>query len=112
VPGAEQRSAIDLDLASSLTFNCLGAIGAGETLDVTDYRWNVSPGYALRFLGDLTANADFLSLLSRTTVNGSQAGFRFDGAYTDVFATPELSTFALIGLGGVLLLAARRRIRA
>jgi hypothetical protein len=75
-----------------------GAVGAGDALTVTNYSFSVSPDYIFRFLGDLTANANFLALVGDTTVNGSAVSYRFDGTYTDVI-TPEPSTFALIGFG-------------
>jgi len=102
-------SAIDLG-DSSLTFDALGNVVAGTTLSVTDYLAATSPGYALRFLGDLTGNAAFLALLGGTTVDGAAAEARFDGVYTDVTAVPEPANAALLLAGlGLLGVAARRR---
>jgi len=100
-------STIDLE-STSLTFACLGAVGAGDTLTVMNYSFSVSPNYIFRFLGDLTGNSAFLNLVGDTTVNGSAVSYIFDGTYTDV-VTPEPSTLALIGLGAGLLFLRRRR---
>ena len=105
-------SSIDLGF-SSLTFGALGSVTAGKTLTVTDYSATASPGYALRFLGDYTGNADFLSLVSGLSIDGGAASYRFDGSYTDVSgmavaAVPEPETWALL-LGGLALVGAARR---
>ena len=105
-------SAIDLG-DSSLTFDALGAVVAGKTLSVDDWLASTSPGYALRFLGDLTGNAAFLALMGDTTVDGAGAAYRFDGVYTDVTAVPEPANAALLLAGlGLLGAAARRRAQA
>ena len=105
-------SVIDLG-DSSLTFDALGGVVAGTTLSVTDYLAATSPGYALRFLGDLTGNAAFLALLGGTTVDGAAAQARFDGVYTDITAVPEPANVALLLAGlGLLGTAARRRRQA
>ncbi len=101
-------SNIDLG-GSSLTFACLGTIASGDDLTVDGYL-GADPGtYAFRLAGDYTANADFLRLMGDTTVNGQNARYAFDGTYTDVFVTPEPSTFALIGAAGMLAALWRRR---
>ncbi len=107
------NSVIDLDL-TSLTFNALGTIATGTTLTILDYQDAISPDYAFRFLGDLTLNTDFLSLTSKTTIDGLAVKFTFDGTYTDVVpvdvaSVQEPPTFAIIVLGGLLLLAFRRK---
>ncbi len=104
-------SAIDLG-DSSLTIDALGAVVAGKTLTVTDYLSSVSPGYALRFLGDLTDNAAFLALMAGTTIDHLAASVRFDGTYTDVTAVPEPGNLALLLAGAGLLGVAARRRRA
>ncbi len=111
-------SFIDLGV-SSLTFNGLGAVVTGKTLTITDSLSTISPEYAIRFLGDLTGDADFLALISGTRIDGSAAGFRFDGTYTDVAAfavaaVPEPQTWALLvaGLALVATASGRRRGRA
>jgi autotransporter-associated beta strand protein len=101
-------STIDLG-GSSLTFGCLGTIASGDALTVNGYVGDDPATYAFRFVGDDTANADFLRLMGDTTVNGQNARFAFDGAYTDVFVTPEPSTFALFGAAGMLVAVLRRR---
>ncbi len=103
-------SAIDLG-GSSLTLAALGAVGGD--LSVTDWLASTSPSYALRFLGDLTGNAAFLSLMSDTTIDHLAATYRFDGVYTDVTAVPEPASVALLLAGlGLLGIAARRRTPA
>ena len=107
-----QDSAIDLG-GSSLTIDALGNVVAGRTLAVTDWLASTSPTYALRFLGDLTANAAFLALMSDTTVDGLGARVRFDGVYTDVTAVPEPANVALLLAGlGLVGVSARRRKQA
>ncbi len=102
-------SAIDLG-DSSLTFDALGTLVAGKTLTVTDYLSSASPGYALRFLGDLTDNAAFLALMAGTAIDHLAASYRFDGAYTDVTAVPEPGNIALLLAGvGLLGAVAKRR---
>lgn len=44
-----------------------------------------------------------------TTLDGQNARYAFDGTYTDVFVTPEPSTFALFGAAGMLAVLRRRR---
>ena len=102
-------SAIDLG-GSSITIDALGNVVAGQSLSVTDWLVSSSPTYALRFLGDLTHDAQFLALLGETTVDGLAASVRFDGTYTDVTAVPEPANVALLLAGlGLLGVAARRR---
>ncbi len=104
----DDNSVIDLNFAASLTFNGLGTILAGKTLTVSEFSGAISPLYAFRFLGDLTSNADFLTLIGETTINGGAATFSYDGAFTDVVAVPEPAT---VGFGIALMGAAffRRR---
>ena len=101
-------SVVDLD-SSRLTFGCLGTIASGKSLTVDDYLGDGPTTYAFRLLGDFTANADFLNLIDETTLDGTNASYVFDGAYTDVYLTPEPASFALFGLGLTALLVARRR---
>jgi len=101
-------SIIDLD-PTSLTFLDLGAVALGETLSITDYDFGTSPNYAIRFLGNLTADADFLNLVGATTVNGLAAQSDFDGAFTNITPVPEPGA-AVFGIAlGALALARRRR---
>src|SRR5262249_45370151 len=103
-------SIIDLD-PTSLTFNGLGTIAIGKTLTILNYDPLVSPGYAIRFLGDFTASAAFLGLMGNTTVNGLATRFNFDGIFTDVRAVPEPSSLVLCGCGVLSFwLVARRRL--
>lgn len=101
-------SAIDLG-ASSLTFDALGADASGR-LAVSDWLASTSPSFALRFLGDLTHDAEFLALMGDTTIDGLAASYAFDGRYTDVTAVPEPANVALLLAGlGLLGATARRR---
>jgi autotransporter-associated beta strand protein len=100
-------SSIDLN-GSSLTFDCLGTIAA-DNLSVVNYLGVGPTEYAFRLLGDYRANADFLDLIGETTLDGQSAKYAFDGTYTDVFLTPEPSTFALLGVAGLLAAALCRR---
>lgn len=102
------NSTLALD-SSSLSFGCLGAVAAGKTLAIQGYSDSVSPTYAIRFAGNLSANSSFLSLIGNTTVNGNAAVFSFDGSFTDVVAAPEPSTLGLAGLCLLLVPALRRR---
>lgn len=103
------NSAIDLNFTTSLTFMGLGNLSGNFTLTVMDYLNSISPNYAFRVLGDVTGNASFLSLLGRTTINGTSVTYLFDGTYTNVAPVPEPSTFGLLALGGLAALAYRRK---
>ena len=104
-------SAIDLG-ASSITFDALGNVVTGK-LAVTDWLVSASPAYALRFLGDVTHDTGFLTLMGDTTIDGLAVRYRFDGHYTDVTAVPEPANVALLLAGlGLLGATARRRARA
>lgn len=103
----EDSSFIDLDGSSSLTFLSLGTYALGETLSIVNYSEGASPDYAIRFLGNLTADSGFLSLIGATNINGGAADYLFDGTYTNVglAAIPEPSTIGfglvLLGLAGI-----------
>ena len=102
------NSILDLGNGTSLTFNGFDSYVAGKTLAVLEYDSGVSADWAIRFLGDLTGNADFLALMAETTVDGVAAQYSFSGGYTNV--VPESSVFGII-VGGVSFLALRRRRR-
>lgn len=106
----DANSAIDLG-GSSLTFNALGSVLAGRTLTLFDYVVSLSPDYAIRILGDVTTDGNFLALIAGLTINGAAAGFRFDGTYTDVSPVPLPPSVALLlaGLGCMGMLYQRRR---
>lgn len=81
------NSSIDLD-SSALTFNGMGEVSADAMLTLLDYSNATSNNYAFRLLGDDTANAFFLTLMSHTTINGLATTYHFDGTYTNVEAVP------------------------
>ena len=95
---------------SSLSFNALGDVGSGALLTLLGWSEGTSPDYAIRFFGDLSANADFLALLGRTRINGLAAGFDFDGLYTNLRPVPLPAAVWLLlsALGGLSVLRRRR----
>lgn len=101
----QDNSSIALNF-SKITFSGLGTVAQGKTLTVLDG----SSDYAFRVYGDLSNNADFQALVSKTTVNGVAATMRFDGVYTDVSAVPEPESLAMLLAGmGLVVGAVRRR---
>lgn len=104
-------STLDLDLVTSLTFDTLGAYAAGETLTILDYSQAVSPGYAIRFLGDYTLDGTFQALVAATTINGQAASLYFDSGYTNVTlaAVPVPAAAWLLGSGLAAFGVVRRR---
>ena len=105
------NSTIDLN-STSMTFNCVGAIGAGKTLTVTNYLDTVSPDYAFRFAGNWSTSSSFLALIGDTMIDGEHARFLYDGAFTNVLPTPEPSTlgiFTWCGIAGIALRLRQRR---
>ena len=104
------NSAIDLG-GSSLTFNALGSVIAGRALTLFDYVVSLSPDYAIRILGDVSTDGNFLALIAGLTINGVGASYRFDGTYTDISPVPLPPSAALFlaGLGCIGLLFHRRR---
>ncbi|OQX14294.1 MAG: PEP-CTERM sorting domain-containing protein [Desulfobulbaceae bacterium A2] len=104
------NSTIDLN-ATALTFNGLGIIGKGLNLSLMDFLGTPSLDYAFRLAGDYSTDADFLRLMSGTTINGGAVAFSFDGSYTEVSGAPvpEPATFAMMITGLSLMTAMVRR---
>ncbi|MDD3352822.1 hypothetical protein [Zoogloea sp.] len=97
---------------SSLGFLGLGTIDGIHTLTL---RQDDTTADALRFLGDLSSNADFLNLIGDTTINGGGARYWFDGQYTRIAAAtvsePASHALMLTGLGLLGLITRRRQRR-
>lgn len=106
------NSTLDLNNSTSLSFTSVGSVGGGLTLSVLDFYVAASPDYAFRFLGDLSGNSTFLSLIGATTVNGLAAAFNFDGSYTNVAPVPLPAAWLLLMSGLGLFGAAGRRRKA
>ncbi len=104
------NSAIDLG-GSSLTFNALGSGVAGRALTLFDYVVSLSPDYAIRILGDVSTDGNFLALIAGLTINGVGASYHFDGTYTDIspVSLPPSVALLLAGLDCMGLLLQRRR---
>lgn len=94
---------------SSLTFNSLGSIIAGRTLTLFDYVVSLSPDYAIRILGDVSTDGNFLALIAGLTINGLAASYRFDGTYTDIAPVPLPPSVALFLAGLVWMAMVLRR---
>lgn len=108
----EDTSVIDLGFTTTLTFNDLGTVVAGKALAIEHYLAALSADYAIRFLGDLSTDLDFLALIGATTINGHTAGYWFDGQYTLVQQVPEPASLALLALAAAACTAVRRRGRS
>lgn len=99
--------AFELD-GAGLSFGGVGTVIAGSVLTVTQ----IGAGYALRFAGDLSHDASFLSLVAATKINGVAASFSFSNGFTTLAASavPEPSTYAML-LAGIAVLGWRLRRR-
>jgi len=96
------NSVIDLNSDSVLTLSALGTVSGATSLSVIN-----TGGSIFRFLGDLTSDVNFQTLLGNTTVNGGAATASYDGTYTTV--VPEPGTVGLIGLGVAFAIGMARR---
>jgi hypothetical protein len=95
---------------STLTFNNLGGATGGATLTLFDYITSPATDFAVRFLGNVTNDANFLALMLGLTVNGAAARYSFDGTYTEVSAVPlPAAAWLLISGLGVMGATVRRR---
>lgn len=108
------NSIIDVDGSNNPIFFGLGSVSLGKTLSVVNYESEPGYEFALRFMGDLTHNSDFLALLAATTVNGQAAEYllRDGGQYTDIglfqpIPEPGTAIFGLLLTG--LAVGGRRR---
>ena len=63
---------IDLDGTTSVTCDTLGTYTPGKELSILNFSISVSD-WAIRFAGNLTADAGFLALMDNTIVNGGAA---------------------------------------
>ncbi len=93
---------IDLNSDTVLTLSALGTVSGATSLSVIN-----NGGSIFRFLGDLTSDVNFQTLLGNTTVNGGAATASYDGTYTTV--VPEPGTVGLIGLGIAFAIGMARR---
>jgi hypothetical protein len=108
--GFGSTSAIDLN-GSALTSDSLATINSGRALSIFD--WSSTLGYAIRFKGDVTANANFQALLAAMSIDGMAAGYRFDGTYTNLAPVPLPATAPLLVAGlGIAGFFSRRRKQA
>lgn len=96
------NSVIDLNSDTILTLAALGTVNGATSLSVIN-----NGGSTFRFLGDLTSDVNFQTLLGNTTVNGGAATASYDGTYTTV--VPEPGTVGLIGLGVAFAIGMARR---
>ena len=60
---------------SSITLNALGLVTTGAHLSLTEAASGI---YAMRFLGDVTSQANFLSLVQGLTINGVAVQYSYE----------------------------------
>lgn len=103
-------SVIALNGTTTVSFGTLASYDGSSVLTITGF--DVSLGApAIRFDGDLTADAGFLAFLDNVTIDGQSVQASFDGSQTQIGAVPEPSTYALLALSLAAIIVWRMRTR-